>query len=318
MKYRIGIDLGGTAIKAGIVDENYNIVCRHSVATDAMNRSFEQVVEDMAAAAVQAAGMAGLSLSDFPCVGVGTPSCISPKTGLLVFSNNTNWRNVPIRQELEKHLKLPVYIGNDANCAVVGESVAGAARGFQDVVMLTLGTGVGSGLVIGGKMYAGADGMGAELGHTPFIYGGEPCTCGACGCVEAYASVTALIRDTKRAMAEHPESAMHEYAARHGGVVTGKTSFDCAKAGDAAALAVAERYCDYVAAAIAGAVTVFRPQIVLIGGGVSNAGAFLLDRLNERAVCRVFAGDIIGAPPIVAAKLGNDAGIVGAAYLDQW
>lgn len=318
MKYRIGIDLGGTGIKAGIVDENFNIVCHHSVATDAENRSFEQVVEDMAAAAAQAARMAGLKLSDFPCVGVGTPSCISPQTGLLVFSNNTNWRNVPIRQALEKHLKLPVHIGNDANCAVVGESVAGAAQGFQDVVMLTLGTGVGSGLVIGGKMYAGADGMGTELGHIPFIYGGELCTCGARGCVEAYASVTALIRDTKRAMSEHPESAMHEYAARHGGAVTGQTLFDCAKAGDAVALMVAERYCDYVAATIAGAVTVFRPQIVLIGGGVSNAGAFLLDRLNERAVCSVFAGDIIGAPPIVAAKLGNDAGIVGAAYLDQW
>ncbi|MCE5236306.1 MAG: ROK family protein [Clostridiaceae bacterium] len=317
MNYRIGVDLGGTGIKAGVVDENFNIVCRESAATDAARRGFEQVVEDMVRVAEKAAAQIGLTLSDFPCVGVGTPSCISPKTGLLVFSNNTNWRNVPLRQELEKRIAAPVLIGNDANCAVVGECVAGAAKGYRDVVMFTLGTGVGSGIVIGGKMYAGADGMGAELGHTPLIYGGEPCTCGANGCAESYASVTGLIRDTKRAMERHPESAMHAHAALHG-AVSGRTAFDCAKEGDLAALEVAERYCDYVAAVIAGAVSVFRPEIVLIGGGVSNAGAFLLDRLNERAVKRVFAGEIIGCAPIAAARLGNDAGIVGAAYLDQW
>ncbi len=317
MKYRIGVDLGGTDIKAGVVDEQHNIVCKHSTATGAA-RTFEEVVADMAQAARDVAEKAGLRLSDFPCIGVGSPSCINPKTGRLVFSNNTSWKNVPLRQELEKHLPMPVYIGNDANCAVVGESVAGAAQEYDDVLMLTLGTGVGGGLILGRKLYCGADGMGTELGHTNFVFGGEQCTCGIKGCLEAYASVTALIRETKKAMAEHPESAMHAFAAAHGGEISGRTSFDCAKAVDETALCVVDRYTTCVAAGIGGLVNVFRPQVVLIGGGLSNAGAFLLDRINARVVQYVFAGDVIGAPPVVAAKLGNDAGIIGAAYLDQW
>jgi glucokinase len=169
MKYRLGIDLGGTAIKTGIVDENYKVVYKHSVPTDAAAKSFEEVVREMASAAEAVAKMAGLTLRDFPCVGVGSPSCINPNTGLLVFSNNTNWRNAPLKQELEKHIPVPVYVGNDANCAVIGEALAGAAKGYDNVIMLTLGTGVGGGVILNGKLYCGADGMGTELGHTLFV-----------------------------------------------------------------------------------------------------------------------------------------------------
>ena len=175
MQYRIGIDLGGTAIKAGVVDENNEVVFSHSQPT---GEGFEQVVADMAKAAETVAAMAGLKVSDFPCVGVGTPSCINPNTGRLVFSNNTNWRDMPLREELEKHLPVPVYIGNDANCAIIGEAVAGAAKGAKDSVTITLGTGVGAGVIVNGRIFSGFNQAGSEFGHTVLVSGGVQCGCG--------------------------------------------------------------------------------------------------------------------------------------------
>ena len=312
MKYRIGVDMGGTAIKAGVVDENMQIICKHSVPT---GEGFENVVKNIADAAKTVAGMVGLTVEDFPCIGIGTPSCINPNTGNLVFSNNTNWRNVPLRAELEKHLPVPVYIGNDANCAVIGETIAGAGKGHDNVVMLTLGTGVGGGVILGGKLFCGGDGMGAELGHTPIVTGGYPCTCGINGCLEAYASVTALIRYANEAMEAHPESLMNEWV-KQNGEVCGKTVFDCAHEGDAAALAVMDLYTSYVAHGIGGFINVFRPEIVLVGGGISAQGDFLLDPIRSKLAKHVFAYDIIGAPEVRAAALGNAAGTIGAAYLD--
>ncbi len=313
MNYRIGIDMGGTAIKAGVIDERNEIVCKHSVPT---GEGFERVVADIAEAANTVAQVVGLSVGDFPCVGVGTPSCINPNTGRLVFSNNTNWRDVPLREELEKHLPVPVYIGNDANCAVIGEAVAGAARGYRNVVMLTLGTGVGGGVMLNGKLFCGGDGMGTELGHTPLVAGGYPCTCGIAGCFESYASVTGLIRQTEDAMHAHPESALHAWVAQKGRA-SGRTAFDCAKQGDGAALAVVDQYISYVANGLGGLINIFRPDIVLIGGGLSAEGDYLLAPLKEKLKRYVFAQDIIGIPPVIAARLGNAAGTIGAAYLDR-
>ncbi|MBR0026661.1 MAG: ROK family glucokinase [Clostridia bacterium] len=313
MKYRIGVDMGGTAIKAGVIDENFNIVCSHSVPT---GEGFETVVKNIADAAKTVANMAGLKVEDFPCVGLGTPGCISPSTGKLVFSNNTNWRNVPLRDELAKHLPVPVYIGNDANCAVIGETIAGAAKGHDNVVMITLGTGVGGGVIIGGKLFCGGDGMGAELGHTVLVADGYPCTCGARGCLEAYASVTGLIRQTKDAMAEDPKSLLHDWVKEHGDV-NGKTVFDCAQQGDAASLKVLDQYTSYVANGLGGFINVFRPEIILVGGGVCAQGDYLLDPIREKLKNYVFAYDIIGAPEVRVAALGNAAGTIGAAYLDS-
>ena len=313
MQYRIGIDLGGTAIKAGVVDENHRIVCQHTRPT---GKWFSAIVADIAAAAETVAGQAGIRVEDCPCVGVGTPGCIHVNTGRLAFSGNLSLRDVPLREELAKRLPVPVYIGNDANCAIAGETVAGAAKGCRNVVMLTLGTGVGGGVILDGKLLIGGDGMGAELGHTPLVAGGYPCTCGINGCLEAYASVTALIRQAQAAMAAHPESALHAAAAKEG-AVTGKLVTDCARAGDETALAVLDRYTDYVAGGIGGFINIFRPEVVLIGGGLSGAGDFLLDPIREKTPRYVFAGDIIGVPPIRKAALGNAAGTIGAAYLDQ-
>lgn len=313
MKYRIGVDMGGTAIKAGVIDEDFNIVCSHSIPT---GEGFENVVRNIADVVNAVAGMAGLKVEEFPCVGLGTPGSISPSTGNLAFSNNTNWRNVPLRDELAKYLPVPVYIGNDANCAVIGETVAGAAKGHDNVVMITLGTGVGGGVMIGGKLFCGGDGMGAELGHTALIAGGYPCTCGARGCLEAYASVTGLIRQTKEAMDENPDSMLHGWVKEHGSV-NGKTVFDCAQQGDAAAQRVLDQYTSYVAAGLGGFINVFRPEIVLVGGGICAQGDYLLNPIRSKLKEYVFAYDMIGAPEVRVAALGNAAGTIGAAYLDR-
>ncbi len=311
MQYRIGIDLGGTSIKAGVVDEKYKIISSYQKPT---LEGFEIVVPDMAETARIAAENAGLILEDFHSVGVGSPGFINPSTGLLVFSNNTNWRNMPLKQELEKHIPVPVFIDYDANCAVVGEMLAGAAKGYRHVLMLTLGTGVGTGLIIDGRLFSGGDSMGAELGHVPIIANGEPCTCGLFGCLEAYASVTALIRQTNEAMAKNPETKMHAHAAKHGGV-SGRTSFDCAREGDPVAMRVVDQYCTYLAIGLGGFITVFRPEIVLLGGGLSGAGDTLLVPVRKKVKEYTFASDLIELPPIERAALGNAAGTIGAAFL---
>ena len=313
-KYRLGIDLGGTGIKTGVIDENNNIIFKHSAPT-CTDKPFEEVVRDIADAAKTVAKEAGLTFEDFPIVGLGTPGFVD-KQGNLVFSGNLGWTNVPFKTELEKYIPVPVYISNDANCAVVGEIIAGSGKGYKNAIMVTLGTGVGGGIVIDGRLYAGGDGMGTEIGHIPLVVGGEQCSCGAKGCFEAYASVTALIRDTKRAMESDPNSLLHEYAEKEG-KVSGRTSFDCAKKGDKTALAVVDHYMEYVAAGIGGLISTFRPEAILIGGGLSNEGDYLLKPLNERVGKYVFAYKNIGASPIVKASLGNDAGIIGAAYLDR-
>lgn len=314
MQYRIGIDLGGTAVKAGLVDEHHRVVFSHSQPSD---HDFDGAVAGLAAAAETVAAKAGLKVSDFPCVGVGIPSTVNPNTKRLVFANNTGWRDAPLGEKLEQRLAVPVYIGNDANCAVIGEALAGAARGRENVVMLTLGTGVGGGILLGGKLFTGGDGMGGELGHTPLMHGGYRCTCGIEGCLEAYASVSALIRQTRQAMEAHGESSLHAYVAAHDGQVDGRTAFDCAQAGDETAAAVVDRYLEYLANGIGGLITVFRPEIFLIGGGLSAQGDHLIRPLNEKVPRYVYSSDIIGVPPIVKAALGNAAGTIGAAYLDR-
>lgn len=312
MKYYLGIDFGGTGIKAGVVDENYRMIAKSSVPTRP-DHDFEKTVIDMAKLSRDVIAMAGLSLDDFSSVGVGCPSFIHPRTGRLVFVNNTNWINVPLREELGKHLPLTIFVENDANCAVIGEALAGAAKGVDNVLMLTLGTGVGSSLLLSGKLFPGCDNMGAELGHVPFKIDGEMCTCGIRGCFEAYASVTALIRQTRAAMQENPSSVMHAYVAERSGHVSGRTAFDCARLGDAAAKRVVDTYIGFVANGIGGFINIFRPDVVLIGGGLSNEKENLLIPINERLHQYVLAYDMIGAPKVVAATLGNDAGIIGAA-----
>jgi len=312
MEYRVGIDLGGTGIKVGLVNAEKEIIKRSSLPTDA-KRSFLSVTEDIVSAVRSV--LEGIEGEKIVSVGIGCPGFVDPESGHLVYAGNLNWRNVPLQKELETKLQMPVHIGNDANCAVVGESLAGAAKGKRNVLMITLGTGVGGGVLLDGKLFTGSRGMGAELGHAILVYDGEACSCGIRGCFEAYASVTALIRQTKTMMEREGDSLLHEeYRLR--GVVDGRTAFDAARKGDRAARKVLDQYIRYLAAGLGSQINIFRPEIVLIGGGLSAEKENLLAPLRAVIGDYVFAYKEIGAPEIRCASLGNDAGIIGAACLD--
>jgi ROK family protein (putative glucokinase) len=316
MKYYLGIDLGGTNIVAGVVNENYEILVKHSEKTDA-EKPFEDVVADIAATAKEAVRLSGIPMSEIESVGLGSPSCINPETNLLVNANNLGWSNVPLIDEMQKHFEIPLFVRNDADCAALGEALAGAAKEHKHVLMATLGTGVGGGIIINKKIFNGCDGMGAEIGHTKLVYGGVPCTCGQLGCFESYASATGLIRQIKEAIKEYPNSLLAlEYGEKQE-EIEARTAFDMAARGDDTAKMVVDRYISYLAAGLSTLVTLFRPQMIIIGGGVSNAGETLLKPLREKLFKSTFAANEIGVPPIVRAELGNDAGIIGAAMLSR-
>ena len=317
MSYNIGIDLGGTKIAVGIVNQNAEILYKNCVPTYA-ERSFEDITARMAEAAINTSMKAGIPISEISSIGIGTPSCINPANGLLVHANCMRWHNVPLYDEFRKHVNVPVSISNDANCAVIGEMLAGAARDFDNVLMITIGTGVGGGVIIKRKLFSGCDCMGTEFGHTTLIYDGELCTCGRKGCYESYASATALIRQTKCAISEHPESYMNELCGKDLEKVDGKTAFDAAQSGDRTAITVINQYISYIAGGLATLITIFRPDIVIVGGGISNQKENLTKPLNNKLQEICFGAKETGIPEVIAAKLGNDAGIIGSAMLAEY
>ena len=243
MRYAIGIDLGGTNIAAGIVTEDYKLLEKGSVPTKAQ-RPWQEVAADMARLAMELVEKAGLSRADCAGIGVGSPGICNGDTGEVVYSNNLYWDDVPLCPTLTRLTGLPCRLSNDANCAALGEVVAGAAKGCKTAVLLTLGTGVGGGVVIDGKIYEGQASAGAELGHCTLISGGVECTCGRRGCIESYASATALIRQASEAAAAHPESLLNKER------ITAKSVYDAMRAGDDAAKAVVAQYEEYLGEAI--------------------------------------------------------------------
>lgn len=311
---RIGVDIGGTSVKAGILDEN-NVIIARAVVPTLREHGFEGMIDDIASAATLAADRIGIPMTEFPCIGFGCPGMIDTKSGIVIHSGNLGWTNRPARDALQAHFPIPVYLGNDANCAVAGEMVNGAAKGYQNVLMLTLGTGVGGGVMLDGKIVTGGRGLGTELGHMKLTYDGEPCTCGMTGCLEAYASVTALIRDAERAMIANPDSLLNTYR-KEQGPINGKAICDCADCGDAAAIQVLTQYEEWLAAGTGSLISIFRPDVVLFGGGLSAQGDKLLIPVRTKAKNHTFAGHILDLPPFKEALLGNDAGIIGAAWLD--
>lgn len=315
-QYYLGIDLGGTNIAVAVMDENYQFIAKHSTPTLG-RRSFEEVVKDMADASLLVLEKAGISKDAVEHVGVGVPSTIDPDTRNVVYANNLNWVNRDLITEFKKHINLPVYIANDADCAAYGEALAGAAKDYQDMMMITLGTGVGGGIVFNKKIYVGGNQHGCEPGHCTLVMDGEPCTCGRKGCLEAYASVTALIRDTIRAMAGNPCSIMCEMCGNDMTKVSGRTAFDAAKQGDETAIEVVNNYIHYLAVGISSFITLWRPQAIILGGGVCNEGENLLAPLRKEVHRTVYAADLMPETPIIKATLGNDAGIVGAAFLGK-
>jgi len=314
LKHYLGIDLGGTDVKVGVVREDFSIVARHTVPTLAA-RPAGEVIADMAAAGREALRIAGLSETDVPYVGIGVPGLLNCNNNQIVYANNLNWRNVDLIPIFRSEWDVPVHLANDADVAALAEVHAGAAREYDHAIMVTLGTGVGGGLIFNKQLYTGGDGFGTEPGHIIIVSGGEACTCGLRGCFEAYSSVTALIRDTIRAMADYPDTIMRDICGGNISHVNGRTAFEAAKKGDAAAKLVISNYVSYLTTGLVSLINLFRPQAIIIGGGVSDAGDALFDPLREAVASCIWDPKTTGVTPILKAVLGNDAGVIGAALL---
>ena len=307
---RIGIDLGGTKIAAGVIDENYTLLSRAELPTRAAQGA-ETVVDDMAECIRLALAKLGKSLGDCAGAGIGSPGLCDTAAGSVRNAHNLGWYGVPVCAMLSEKVGLPVKVDNDANCAALGEVVAGAAKGSNSALMVTLGTGVGGGIIIGGEIYSGWQSLGGEIGHMCIVMDGEECSCGQKGCWEAYAASSALVRQAEKAAAENPQSIL----AKNAGELDGKKIFAALTAGDAVAKAVVERYCDYVGVGIVNLINAIYPETVIIGGGISAVGETILSPIREYIGDHFFASRRELMPRVVRAQLGNDAGIIGAAAL---
>ena len=315
--YTIGIDLGGTNIVASVVDDDYNIIGTSKTPTNSP-RSADEIFDDIADVCEEAVKAAGLTMEDIDSVGMGTPGTVN-QDGVIEFANNLAFNNVPARTMLAKRINKPeekVFIENDANCAALGEAYAGCGNGAKDFVAVTLGTGVGSGVIIGGKIVNGVNYAGGECGHMVIVVDGEQCSCGRKGCWEAYASATALIRQTKKAMEEYPDSLMHKLA-KEEGKVSGRTAFDAMRLGDIAGIKVVDDYIKYVACGLINIVNALQPEIICIGGGICNEGETLMKPLRRFVQSERYSIHSKIQTIIVKAELGNDAGVIGAALLGK-
>ncbi len=316
--YRIGVDLGGTNIAVGLVDENYRIVAKASTPTGA-ERPGEAVVDDIAKMCKKVCLEAGITANDVAAVGIATPGIADYNAGIVRYSCNLNFRNFPLAELLRERFPVPtVHIENDANAAAWGEAVAGAAKGTKNSLMVTLGTGVGGGIIIDGKVYSGFNCAGGELGHVVIVAGGRPCGCGRKGCWEAYSSATGLINMTKDKLAacekEGRATVMTKLAEKYG-KVNGRIAFDAMRLGDQAGKEVVEEYAYYLGIGLANMVNLFQPEVLSIGGGISNEGQTLLDLILPIVRKEQYGGDFAALTDIRIAELKNDAGIIGAATL---
>lgn len=309
----VGVDLGGTNIKAGIVDDAGKILAKSSIPTRSIMGA-ETVVSDMGDQVLSLLEENHISLDEVRGIGVGSPGAIDSAGGVVNYSNNLRWKDVPLAALLKKKIDKPIKVSNDANVAALGETMFGVAKGYTDTILVTLGTGVGGGVVIGGKLFEGNESKGAELGHMVIVAGGEPCTCGRRGCIEAYASATALIRETKAAMQRDTSSAMWKFAGSLD-KVNGRTAFECAKQGDKAATEVINNYIYYLSEGLLNFCNIFRPQAIILGGGVCAQGDYLLNRVRELLEDQNYGFEGTPKVDLLIASLGNDAGLVGAASL---
>lgn len=309
----LGIDLGGTNIATAVVDEHGAILGRASLPTPKGGEP-SAVADQMAQAARAAVEAAGLREEEIASVGVGSPGAIDPEAGLIKYWNNLDFHDVPLADLLEQRLGREIYLENDANAAALGEYAAGAGKGSTSMVAITLGTGVGGGAVLGGKLYTGFNYAGMEVGHFVIVCGGQPCTCGRNGCFEAYCSATALIRSTRQAMQAAPDSKLWQLA---GDLekVNGRMPFDAAQMGDATAKKVVEEFVTYLGCGVASLVNIFQPEVFCIGGGLSAQGENLLAPVREILNREDYARTNTRRTRLVRATLGNDAGLIGAALL---
>lgn len=315
--YYIGIDLGGTNIAVGIVDESFKIVKKGSTPT-LVNRDPELIIADMGKLCLGLLAETGIGLEEVVCAGIAAPGSVNPRTGIIEYANNLPFLRFPIADTLRKYLPVrKVYLENDANAAALGEAVGGAAKGKRLSVMITLGTGVGGGVIIDGKIYSGFNYAGAELGHTVIEYNGRQCSCGRKGCFEAYASATALVSMTKEKLAACKDTLMWEMCGNDLNKADARIAFAAMKKGDRAGKEVVDMYISYLACGITNMINIFQPEVLLIGGGVCNEKDYLLKPLTEIVNADQYTRNQAVKTEIKIAALGNDAGIVGAAALGR-
>ena len=315
--YKIGIDLGGTNIAVGVVDDEMRMVGRGNLKTN-LPRPAEEVFADIAEACRIAMKDAGITISDVEHIGLGAPGTINKETGMIEYSNNFAFYDVHARELLQSQLgNVPIFLDNDANCAALGEAKAGAGHGVKNFIAITLGTGVGSGIVVDGKLVTGINYAAGEMGHTVIRVDGERCNCGRRGCWESYSSATALIRQTKDAMKHAPDSLMWDLAGGSAFNVNGRTAFDAMRKGDVAAKKVVEKYIYYLGMGITNVVNIFQPDVICIGGGIGREGESLLVPLRRIVERERYTIHAQRQTRIVSAELGNDAGIYGAAFLEE-
>ncbi len=313
--YNLGIDLGGTNVAAGVVDKDYKIVGKFSVPTNAA-KGIDCIIDNIKTASLGAIENAGLTLSDIGSIGIGSPGAINARDGIVDFAANLGFDHTPLAALVSEKLDgKPVHIENDANVAAYAEYVAGAAKGIENSVTITLGTGVGGGMLINGKIYSGFNNKGGEFGHIVIERDGWPCTCGRRGCWEAYASVSGLIKLTKQEMMSDKTSAMWDECGGDIDKVNGLTSFNAMRKNDPAGMYVVRSYLKSVAVGIVDVINILQPEVLCIGGGISKEGDTLLIPVREIVKNELFTRKSDVSTEIRIASLGNDAGIIGAALL---
>ena len=312
-KYALGIDFGGTTIKTAIVAQDGRIISRGSVPTG-MPASPEKLLATTADACLRQVAAAGLAPTDLCGAGIGMPGTVNQETDCVEYANNLGMTNFPFVRKLRDALGIPVTGGNDADLAALGEYTAGAGKGASSLMLVTLGTGVGGGIIVNGKIWSGCNYAAAEFGHMVIEAGGRPCTCGRRGCFEAYASASALTAQAEKKAAEQPDSLIGKvYAAS--GHVSGKDILTALKEEDAAAKEVFDDYVYYLGLGITNLINIFQPEKLLIGGGISNFGDLLLNPVREHVEKYRYSRYSERNTQIGIASLKNDAGLIGAAAL---
>lgn len=313
--YYLGIDLGGMSIKAGVCDDNGKILVKDSCVT-VRDEDGDRIINDMAELCKKVIADAGLTVDDIEYAGIASPGSADSEKGTIIYASTLPFLNYPIAAKLSERTGIKkIYIDNDANAAAKGEARYGAAKGYKDSIFVTIGTGVGGGIIIDGKVYAGFNYSGAELGHIVIVKDGIECTCGRHGCLECYASASGLIMLTKEKMLKDMSSELWNECGGDINKVNGKTAFDAMKKGDAIAREVVDEYIKYLACGITNFINIFQPEVLSIGGGISKEGETLLAPLREIVEREQYSRHSDKKTIIKIAALGNDAGIIGAASL---
>ncbi len=316
MKYYLGVDLGGTNIAVGVVDENYKIISKASLKTNAP-RPAGDIAKDIVTAANTSLNDAGVKMEEIENIGMGAPGVINSKTGVMEYTSNLEFNFEPMADIVQSLTEKQVFLENDANAAALGELVCGAGKGYDNMVAVTLGTGVGGGIIIDGKIFSGSNFAGGEIGHMVIEKGGRPCSCGRLGCFESYCTAPALVKRTEYLMSKNPNSLLNKIVGKNG-KANGKTAFTAAERGDKVGKEIVEEYISYLACGIINIINIFQPEVICIGGGISKEGKKLTNPIQKLADIEEYGRHGKKRVKIVTAQLGNDAGIIGAAMLSAY